>query len=146
MTMAKTDNPHSRLPLLRTVGVIRSELKTRRDSPRQGSEGAPDAWLEVRAFAAPALDGLAEGDEIVVVTWLHRSRRDVLKVHPRGDPENPLTGVFATRSPDRPNPLGLHRATVRRIEKRRLRIGPIEAIDGTPVVDIKPVLPGIRDF
>jgi tRNA-Thr(GGU) m(6)t(6)A37 methyltransferase TsaA len=103
-------------------------------------EGAPDAWLEISPFAAQALDGLAAGDEIILVTWLHRARREVLKVHPRSDRSRPLTGVFATRSPDRPNPLGLHRVTIRRIAKNRLRIGPIEAIDGTPVVDIKPVL------
>ena len=84
--------------------------------------------------------GPCVGDEIIVVTWLHRARRDVLQVHPRSDRRNPLTGVFATRSPDRPNPLGLHPVTVRTIDGNRLRIGPIEAIDGTPVVDIKPVL------
>jgi tRNA-Thr(GGU) m(6)t(6)A37 methyltransferase TsaA len=131
---------------LRPVGVIRSTLKTRGKAPKQGSEGAPDAWLEVNPFAAPGLDGLAIGDDIIVVTWLHRAQRDVLKVHPRSDRRRPLTGVFATRSPDRPNPLGLHRVTVRTLAKNRLRIGPIEAIDGTPVVDIKPVLSGIRDF
>ena len=109
-------------------------------------EVAPDAWLEVRPFAAEALDGLAKGDDVIVVTWLHRARRDVLKVHPRSDRSRPLKGVFATRSPDRPNPLGLHRVTVRRVAGNRLRIGPIEAIDGTPVVDIKPVLAGWRDF
>ena len=112
----------------------------------QGSEGAPDAWLEVKAFAAECLDGLAAGDDIIVITWLHQARRDTLKVHPRSDPRNPLMGVFATRSPDRPNPLGLHRVTVRSIEKHRLRIGPIEVIDGTPVVDIKPVLGSVQDF
>jgi tRNA-Thr(GGU) m(6)t(6)A37 methyltransferase TsaA len=80
------------------------------------------------------------------VTWLRRARRDVLKVHPRSDRRRPLTGVFATRSPDRHNPLGLHRVNVRRVAKNRLRIGPIEAIDGTPVIDIKPVLSGLRDF
>ena len=85
------------------------------------------------------------GDDIIVVTWLHRARRDVLKVHPRSDPRRPLTGVFATRSPDRPNPLGLHRVTVRTVAGNRLLIGPIEAIDGTPVIDIKPVL-GLQDF
>ena len=106
----------------------------------QGAEGAPDAWLEVRPFAADAVDGLRAGDEIIIITWLHRARREVLKVHPRSDPRNPLTGVFATRSPDRPNPLGLHPVTVRKVSGNRLRIGPIEAIDGTPVVDIKPVL------
>jgi tRNA-Thr(GGU) m(6)t(6)A37 methyltransferase TsaA len=131
---------------LRPIGVIRSVLKTRGKAPKQGSEGAPDAWLEVSAFAAPALDGLAARDDIIVVTWLHRARRDVLKVHPRSDRRRPLTGVFATRSPDRPNPLGFHRVTVRRVAKNRLRIGPIEAIDGTPVIDIKPVLSDFRDF
>ena len=124
---------------LRTVGVIRSVLKALGKAPRQGAEGAPDAWLEVRPWAEKALRGLAAGDQIVVITWLHRARRDVLEVHPRSDPRNPLTGVFATRSPDRPNPLGLHTVTVRAIDGTRLRIGPIEAIDGTPVVDIKAV-------
>lgn len=127
-------------PRLKPIGVIRSVLKDRSKAPRQGSEGAPDAWLEVHPFAAQALDGLATGDEIIVLTWLHRAHRDVLKVHPRSDPQRRLTGVFATRSPDRPNPIGLHEATVRKISKNRLRIGPIEAIDGTPVVDIKPAI------
>ena len=122
---------------LRPIGVIRSSLRSRRNAPRQGNEGAPDAWLEVVPSVARALEGLAVGDRIVVITWLHRARRDVLKVHPRSIAGNPLTGVFATRSPDRPNPLGLHPVVVRRIEASRLRIGPIEAIDGTPVVDIK---------
>jgi len=94
----------------------------------------------MRPWAAPALHRLQAGDEIIVITWFHRSRRDVLRVHPRSDLSNPLTGVFATRSPDRPNPLGLHPVVVRSIDGLRLRIGPIEAIDGTPVVDIKPVL------
>jgi tRNA-Thr(GGU) m(6)t(6)A37 methyltransferase TsaA len=125
---------------LRPVGVIRSELKKLSEAPRQGTEGAPDAWLEIDEWAAPALDGVGLGDEIIVITWFHRAKRDVFKVHPRSDPRNPLTGVFATRSPDRPNPLGLHTVTVRAIEGNRLRIGPIEAIDETPVVDIKPVL------
>jgi tRNA-Thr(GGU) m(6)t(6)A37 methyltransferase TsaA len=125
---------------LRPVGVIRSALKARSDAPRQGSEGAPDAWLEVTPRFANGLRRLAAGDEIIVITWFHRARRDVLEVHPRSDRRNPLTGVFATRSPDRPNPLGLHPVVVRAIDGNRLRIGPIEAIDGTPVVDIKPVL------
>jgi tRNA-Thr(GGU) m(6)t(6)A37 methyltransferase TsaA len=125
---------------LRPIGVIHSSIKSRSEAPRQGTEGAPDVWLEVHRFAAEAMDGLSVGDEIIVVTWLHRANRDVMKVHPRSDPRRQLTGVFATRSPDRPNPLGLHPVTVRRIVKNRLRIGPIEAIDGTPVVDIKPVL------
>jgi len=125
---------------LRPVGIVRSTIKTRARAPRQGSEGAPDAWLEIRAWAAAALDGLAVGDEVLILTWLHRARRDVFRVHPRSDPRNPITGVFATRSPDRPNPIGLHPVSVRAIKGRRLRVGPIEAIDGTPVVDIKPVL------
>jgi tRNA-Thr(GGU) m(6)t(6)A37 methyltransferase TsaA len=125
---------------LRPVGVIRSRLKARGAAPMQGSEGAPDAWLEVHPWAAAGLEGIAVGDELIVVTWLHRARRDVLRVYPRSDRSNPLTGVFATRSPDRPNPLGLHPVTVRRVDGLRLRVGPIEAIDGTPVVDLKPVL------
>jgi tRNA-Thr(GGU) m(6)t(6)A37 methyltransferase TsaA len=132
--------PEAAEPRLRPVGRIRSALTSRKGAPRQGSEGAPDAWLEVYAWAAEAMRGLAVGDEIVVITWLHQGRRDVLQVHPRSDPNNPLTGVFATRSPDRPNPLGLHPVVVRAIEGNRMRIGPIEAIDGTPVVDIKPGL------
>src|SRR5262249_47476190 len=116
------------------------ELATRDQAPRQGTEGAPDAWLDVEPWAADAVEGLAAGDEVIVITWFHQARRDVMRVHPRSDPRNPLTGVFATRSPDRPNPLGLHTVTIRAIEGARLRVGPIEAIDGTPVVDIKPVL------
>jgi tRNA-Thr(GGU) m(6)t(6)A37 methyltransferase TsaA len=125
---------------LRPIGVIRSKIKERSKAPRQGSEGAPDAWLELHSFAAQALDGLAVGDEIMVLTWLHRAHREVLKVNPRSDPSRRLTGVFATRSPDRPNPIGLHQVTVHKISKNRLRIGPMEAVDGTPVIDIKPVL------
>jgi tRNA-Thr(GGU) m(6)t(6)A37 methyltransferase TsaA len=128
------------LYLLEPVGFIRSALKRRKNAPWQGSEGAPDAWLEIsRAFAA-AVPGINVGDEMIVLTWFHQARRDVLKVHPRGNRRAPLSGVFATRSPDRPNPIGLHRVTVRKIVGNRYRIGPIEAIDGTPVVDIKPVL------
>ena len=129
---------------LRPVGMIRSVLKARSEAPKQGSEGAPDAWLEVNPLVAEGLGGLAAGDDIIVVTWLHEARRDVLKVHPRSDQSKPLTGVFATRSPDRPNPLGLHPVTVREIDQSRLRIGPIEAIDGTPVVDIKPMLCSVQ--
>lgn len=122
---------------LRRVGVIRSELKSLRKAPMQGSEGGPDAWLEVSPRLSKALEGLALGDEILVLTWLDRSRRDVLRVYPRSDRRFPLTGVFATRSPHRPNPIGLHPVVIRAIDGCRLRIGPIEAIDGTPVVDIK---------
>jgi len=125
---------------LRPVGKIRSTIKARGDGPRQGSAGAPDAWIEIEPWAADALLGIKAGDEMIVITWLDRGRRDVLQVRPRRDPANPLTGVFATRSPDRPNPLGLHPVTVKSIEGTRLLVGPMEAIDGTPVVDIKPVL------
>ena len=125
---------------VRPIGVIRSPLASRKNAPRQGNEGAPDAWLEVSGEYAPALLGVAAGDELLVLTWLHQADRSTLEVHPRSDPANPLAGVFATRSPDRPNPIGVHRVTVREIAGTRLRVGPIEAIDGTPVVDIKPVL------
>ena len=125
--------------LLDPIGYIQSTLKSRADAPRQGSEGAPDAWLEIDQRFARGLSGLSPGDEIIVVTWFHRADREVLEVHPRDDPENPLAGVFTTRSSDRPNPLGLHPVRLREISGTRLRIGPIEAIDGTPVVDIKPV-------
>ena len=127
---------------LRPIGFIRSLLKTRAEAPKQGREGAPDAWLEMVPSLVRGLRGVAAGDEIIVVTWLDRARRDVLEVHPRSDRRLPLAGVFATRSPDRPNPLGLHRVTVRKVAGKRLRVGPIEALDGTPVVDIKPVLGG----
>ena len=139
--------PKDRRPWsLRPIGVIRSTLRKRSDAPKQGSEGAPDAWLDVQNFALSALDGIVPGDDLLILTWLHQSDRTVLKVHPRSDPSRRFTGVFATRSPDRPNPIGLHRVTVRKIEKHRLRIGPIEAIDGTPVVDIKPALSCAPDF
>lgn len=122
------------------IGVIRSELAIREAAPRQGYEGAPEAWLELTTLVADGLLGIEAGDELIVLTWLHRARRDVLQVHPRGRREAPLTGVFATRSPDRPNPVGLHRVTVLEVVGLKLRIAPMEAIDGTPVVDIKAVL------
>jgi tRNA-Thr(GGU) m(6)t(6)A37 methyltransferase TsaA len=122
------------------IGVIRSVIKERSEAPKQGSEGAPNAFLEIIPAYTDGLDRMQVGDEIIVITWFHQSRREVLKVHPRGDVSNPLTGVFSTRSPDRPNPLGLHRVKVLEINSGRLHIGPIEAIDGTPVIDIKPVL------
>ena len=126
--------------VLSPLGFLHSPLKQPGEVPRQGHEGASDAWLEVHTSVAEGLEGIAVGDEIIVITWLHQAQRDILKVHPRGDETMPLTGVFATRSPDRPNPLGLHRVTVLSIAGKRLKVGPIEAIDGTPVVDIKPVL------
>jgi tRNA-Thr(GGU) m(6)t(6)A37 methyltransferase TsaA len=130
---------------LRPIAVVRSSLKDPHEAPMQGNEGAPDAWVEVDAAFAPALQGLAAGDDVILITWFHLSDRDVLQVHPRSDPSRPLSGVFATRSPERPNPLGLHRVTVRQIEGARLLVGPLEAVDGTPVVDIKPVLGNVAD-
>ena len=137
--MARVADPSETFSL-HPVGVIRSTLRSRKEAPLQAAEGAPDAWLEMDSTFARGLSRIAAGDELIVITWLHQADRDVLEVHPRGDPGVPLTGVFATRSPDRPNPLGLHRVTVREISGTRLRIGPIEAIDGTPVVDVKVVL------
>jgi tRNA-Thr(GGU) m(6)t(6)A37 methyltransferase TsaA len=133
---------------LEPVGFIRSTVKGREDAPRQGPEGAPDAWLEIEPRFADALLGMEVGHELILITWLHEAKRDVLKGHPRNDPNRPLTGVFYTRSPARPNPLGLHPVTVREIDppsregygarsNTRIKIGPIEVFDGTPVVDIK---------
>ncbi len=122
------------------IGVIRSEIKKREDAPLFYIEGAPNAFLDILPAYTDGLDRLQVGDEIIVITWLHLADRDVLKVHPRGDPSNPLRGVFLTRSPDRPNPLGLHRVKVLELNPSRLQVGPIEAIDGTPVIDIKPVV------
>ena len=127
---------------LTPIGVVRSSLADRDAAPRQGDEGAPDASIEVSPDVSDALVGIRVGDELFVVTWLHEADREILQVHPRDDRSRPLTGVFATRSSDRPNPLGLHRVRVRAIDGNRLRVGPLEAIDGTPVVDIKPVLRG----
>ena len=125
---------------LYAIGTIHSELQQLADAPRQGSEGAPDAWLEIDPRYARGLSRLAAGTDVIVVTWLHQSDREVLEVHPRNDFTAPLAGVFGTRAPDRPNPLGLHRVTIREIVGTKPRIGPIEAIDGTPVVDVKAVL------
>jgi tRNA-Thr(GGU) m(6)t(6)A37 methyltransferase TsaA len=125
---------------IRPIGVVRSELSELDAAPLQGDEGAPHAWLELATDVAPGLTGVVVGDELIVLTWLHRARRDVLEVHPRGRREAALTGVFATRSPDRPNPIGLHRVIVVEVAGSRLKVAPLEAIDGTPIVDIKPVL------
>ena len=131
---------------LRPIGFVRSRLRSLADAPLQGAEGAPDAWVEIDPAFADAVAGLAAGDDVVLLTWLHLGRREVLQVHPRGDPANPIAGVFATRSPDRPNPIGLHRVRVLEVQgQARLRVGPLEAVDGTPVVDIKAVLPGSDD-
>src|SRR5215510_14038823 len=126
--------------LLRAVGIVRSSIKTQAAAPKQGQEGGVDAWLDVDQSLIDALDGVSVGDEVIVITWLHEAKRDVLKVHPRDNRNAALRGVFATRSQDRPNPLGLHPVTVKQIAGNRLLVGPIEAIDNTPVIDIKPVL------
>jgi len=127
-------------PRLHVIGVVHSSLARRVDAPRQGNEGAPDATILLEPSYADALQGLRVGDELILLTWLHEADRSVLQVHARDDETRPLTGVFATRSSDRPNPVGLHRVTVRAIDGLELAVGPLEAIDGTPLVDIKTVL------
>lgn len=122
------------------IGFIHSTLTRLEDAPRQGDEGGAEAWIEIVESAAPGLTSISAGDELILLTWFHLADRDTLQVHPRGDENRPLTGVFATRSPDRPNPIGLHRVTVLEVSEHKLRVGPLEAIDGTPIVDIKPVL------
>lgn len=132
---------------LNPIGMIRSEIKNRKDAPLfYTHEGAPNAVLEISSHYLEALHRMKAGDEIIVITWLHQANREVLKVHPQRNPSNPLTGVFSTRSPDRPNPLGLHRVKVLEINGHRVDIGPIEAIDGTPVIDIKPVVGEANDY
>jgi tRNA-Thr(GGU) m(6)t(6)A37 methyltransferase TsaA len=130
---------------IKPIGFIRSEITQRKDAARSTAKGAPDVILEILPAYRDGLDRVQVGDEIIVITWLHQAHRDVLKVYPRGDTANPLTGVFLTRSPDRPNPIGLHRTKVLSIHPDCLHIGPMEAIDGTPVIDIKPVM-GANDF
>ncbi|MGN6217017.1 MAG: tRNA (N6-threonylcarbamoyladenosine(37)-N6)-methyltransferase TrmO [Solirubrobacterales bacterium] len=125
---------------LRVIGRVSSALTDRATAPKQGDEGAPEATLEIFSEFEPGLRGIEAGAEILVLTWLDRADREVLGVHPRGERSRPATGVFATRSPDRPNPIGLHRVRVIAADGPRLRVEDLEAIDGTPVVDIKPVL------
>ena len=127
--------------LLQPVGIVRSKLKRRKDCPHQGWEGAPDAWVEIDSAFAEGLDGITPGLEVVLLTWFHKARRNVLKLHPRNNPENPLRGVFTARSPDRPNPVGLHRVEVVEVDVQgSFRVRPLEALDGTPIIDIKPIL------
>lgn len=130
---------------LHAIGRVHSPLKQAADAPKQGYEGAPDAQVQMEAAFLRGLEGIAPGQELLILTWLHQSDREVLAVHPRDDLRNPLTGVFATRSADRPNPIGVHRVKVLEIQKDGwLLVQGLEAIDGTPVVDIKPVLKGER--
>ena len=126
------------------IGQVESPLTDRASAPKQGVEGAPEAWLVFDPAMADGISDLAAGDDVFVFTWLHRADRSVLAVHPRDDPSNPLTGVFSTRSADRPNPVGLHRVRVVAVDGLRVRVSDLEAIDGTPIVDVKPVLGAVR--
>lgn len=125
---------------LRAIGSVSSPLTELEAAPKQGDEGAPEATLEISAEFARGLEGVSAGDEVLVLTWLDRADRGVLSTHPRNDASRPAVGVFATRSPDRPNPIGLHRVRVLEVDDRRLRVDALEAVDGTPVLDLKPVL------
>ena len=125
---------------VRPIGTVESPLVDREAAPRQGDEGSPDAWLVFDPSVSEGIRDLHAGAEILVLTWLDRARRDVLTVRPRGDTRNPLTGVFSTRSPDRPNPIGLHRVRIESIDGTRVRVRNLEALDGTPIVDVKPLL------
>jgi tRNA-Thr(GGU) m(6)t(6)A37 methyltransferase TsaA len=127
------------------IGTVESPLTDLASAPKQGDEGAPDCWLVLRPEVAEGLDGIRPGDELIVLTWLDRARRDVLRVHPRGDLTRPPQGVFNTRSPDRPNPIGLHRVEVAEVDGPRVRVRNLEALDGTPLLDLKPVLRGIGE-
>ena len=127
---------------LRAIGWVESPLTDLDSSPRQGDEGAPDAWLRSEPEVLDALRGVEPGDELLLLTWLDRADRDVLVVHPRGDTSRPPAGVFTTRSPHRPNPIGLHRVGIESIDGARVRVRNLEALDGTPIVDVKAVLSG----
>lgn len=129
---------------IRPIGRVESLVVDLETAPKQGFEGAPEAWLVFEPAVAEGIRDLAVDAELFVLTWLDRARRDVLAVHPRDDPRNPLTGVFATRSADRPNPIGLHRVRIAAIDGLRVRVRDLEALDGTPIVDVKPVLTGGR--
>ena len=125
---------------MKPVGRVESPLSERSQAPKQGHEGSPEAWIVFEPELVEALDGIEVGDEVLVFTWLDQGRRDVLRTRPRDDPANPVQGVFNTRSPDRPNPIGLHPVTVLAIEGTRVKVRDLEALDGTPVVDVKPVI------
>lgn len=127
------------------VGQVHSALRTREQAPRQGDEGAPECWVVFEPEFIPALAGLAAGEDVLLLTFLDRADRSVRQVHPRGDHTRPSTGVFATRAPDRPNPIGLHRVRVLELETDRMRVAELEALDGTPVLDVKPVLGGVEE-
>lgn len=126
--------------LLHPIGRVESPLIHPEAAPKQGVEGSPEAWLVFDQDVSEGLRDLRVGDEVFVLTWLHRARRDVLAVHPRDDPERPEQGVFNTRSQDRPNPIGLHRVEIAAVEGTRIQVRNLEAVDGTPILDVKPVL------
>ena len=125
---------------IRLIATVESALTDLGAAPKQGHEGAPDAWLVFEPDVADGLRDIQPGDHILVLTWLHRARRDVLQVHPRDDVSQRLKGVFSTRSADRPNPVGLHPVEVVAVDGLRVRVRPLEAVDGTPVIDVKPVI------
>jgi tRNA-Thr(GGU) m(6)t(6)A37 methyltransferase TsaA len=125
---------------VKIIGRVESTLTNLDSAPRQADEGAPDAWLIFEREMVEGLRSLRPGDEVIVITWLDRARRDVLSVHPRGDTTRPEEGVFSTRSPHRPNPIGLHRVEITAIEGRRLHVRSLEALNGTPIIDVKPIL------
>lgn len=127
------------------IGHVESALRLREEAPKQGDEGAPDAWLVFDDAFLDGLDGIAAGDELLLLTWLDKAERDVLKVIPRGDRTRGVQGVFNTRSPDRPNPIGLHRVTVLEVAGTRIHVRNLEALDGTPIVDLKPLLRSIQE-
>jgi tRNA-Thr(GGU) m(6)t(6)A37 methyltransferase TsaA len=127
-------------PTFAVIGRVESPLLDTAEAPKQGFEGGPDAWLVFEPGMAEALDGLEPGARVIVLTWLDRADRAVLRVHPRDDPSNPMRGVFTTRSADRPNPIGLHEVEVLEVQGNRLKVSDLEALDGTPVLDLKPVI------
>ena len=128
-----------------SIGRVESPLRLREEAPKQGDEGAPDAWLVFDEAMRDGLEGIATGDVLLVLTWLDRAERDVLRVIPRGDRTRGVQGVFNTRSPDRPNPIGLHRVEVLAVDGTRLHVRDLEAIDGTPIIDVKPSLRSIEE-
>ena len=130
---------------VRPIGHVESPLTSTADAPRQGDEGAPEAYLILDPIVQAGLDGIGAGNEIIVLTWLHEADRSVLKVHPRGDLNRPEQGIFSTRASSRPNPIGLHRVRVLGMDGLRVHVSDLEAIDGTPIVDIKPVLGDIAE-
>jgi tRNA-Thr(GGU) m(6)t(6)A37 methyltransferase TsaA len=144
-TMGPDTEPAAIEPVLHPIGRVSSPLERPDEAPKQGDEGSPEAWLVLDARVADGIRDLEVGDDLIVLTWLDRARRDVLSTRPRDDPDRPELGVFSTRSPDRPNPIGLHRVGILAIEGTRIRVRDLEALDGTPIVDLKPVLDAGRD-